>query len=115
MLLDALVAAAAARGVPNLQADILASNVRMLALVADRGYLTLERRGSRVRVAIDAAGGRSGEWLQPTRIGDPDAPLTDKQLDDKYLELAGPVLGEAPARELLARLWALEAAPGLGA
>ena len=55
MLLDALVAAAAARGVPNLQADILASNVRMLALVADRGYLTLERRGSRVRVAIDAA------------------------------------------------------------
>ena len=67
------------------------------------------------RVAIDACGGRSAEWLQPTRIGDPDAPLTDKQLEDKYLELAGPVLGEAPARELLARLWALEAAPGLGA
>jgi len=66
------------------------------------------------RVAIDAAGGRSGDWLQPTRIGDPDAPLTDKQLDDKYLELAGPVLGEAPARELLAQLWALETVPDLG-
>ena len=67
------------------------------------------------RVAIDAAGGRSGEWLQPTRIGDPDAPLSDRQLEDKYLELAGPVLGEAPARGLLERLWALETAPDLGA
>ncbi len=66
------------------------------------------------RVAIDAAGGRRAEWLQPTRIGDPDAPLSDKQLEDKYLELAGPVLGEAPARELLARLWVLESAPDLG-
>lgn len=54
-LLDALVAAAAARGVPNLQADILVSNVRMLALVANRGYVTLDREMSQVRVAIDAA------------------------------------------------------------
>jgi 2-methylcitrate dehydratase PrpD len=67
------------------------------------------------RVAIEAAGGRSGEWLQPTRIGDPDAPLSDRQLEDKYLELAGPVLGEKPAGELLARLWALETVPDLGA
>ena len=66
------------------------------------------------RVAIGASGGRSAEWLQPTRIGDPDAPLSDRQLEDKYLELAGPVLGEAPARALLERLWALEKAPELG-
>ncbi|HKI65168.1 MAG TPA: MmgE/PrpD family protein [Burkholderiales bacterium] len=66
------------------------------------------------RVAIGASGGRSAEWLQPTRIGDPDAPLADRQLDDKYLELAVPVLGEAPARSLLERLWALETAPDLG-
>lgn len=54
-LLDALVAAAAARGVPNLQADILVSNVRMLALVSNRGYATLDRDASQIRVAIDAA------------------------------------------------------------
>jgi acetate---CoA ligase (ADP-forming) len=54
-LLDAVVAAAAARGVPNLQADILASNFRMLALVSRRGYTTLHREGSELRVAIDAA------------------------------------------------------------
>jgi len=54
-LLDALVAAAAARGVPNLQADILISNIRMLTLVANRGYVTLDREASQVRVAIAAA------------------------------------------------------------
>ena len=59
------------------------------------------------RVAI-TAGARSGEHLQPTRIGDPDAPLSDAQLEAKYLELAGPVLGEERARNLLARLWKLE-------
>jgi len=54
-LLDALVAAAAARGVPNLEADILVSNVRMLALVSKRGYVTLSHDASQLRVAIDAA------------------------------------------------------------
>jgi hypothetical protein len=54
-LLDAIVAVAAARGVPNLQADILVSNIRMLALVSNRGYVTLDRESSQVRVAIDAA------------------------------------------------------------
>jgi 2-methylcitrate dehydratase PrpD len=59
------------------------------------------------RVAIRARGRRE-EHLQPTRIGDPDAPLSDAQLDAKYLELAVPVIGEEPARALLARLWRLE-------
>jgi 2-methylcitrate dehydratase PrpD len=59
------------------------------------------------RVAIRARGRRE-EWLQPTRIGDPDAPLSDRMLEEKYFELVNPVLGEAKARELLARLWTLE-------
>ena len=52
--------------------------------------------------------GREEEFLQPTRIGDPEAPLSDAQLDDKYLELAVPVVGEGKARALLDRLWKLE-------
>jgi 2-methylcitrate dehydratase PrpD len=59
------------------------------------------------RVAIRARGRRE-EHLQPTRIGDPEAPLSDAQLEAKYLELAAPVLGEQKARELLQRLWRLE-------
>jgi 2-methylcitrate dehydratase PrpD len=60
------------------------------------------------RVAIEAHDGRRGEHFQPTRKGDPDMPLSDAELDQKYLELAGPVLGEARSRQLLARLWRLE-------
>jgi 2-methylcitrate dehydratase PrpD len=59
------------------------------------------------RVAIRARGRRE-EWLQPTRIGDPDAPLSDRVLEEKYFELAVPVLGEERARAVLERLWRLE-------
>jgi 2-methylcitrate dehydratase PrpD len=67
------------------------------------------------RVAIEARDGRREEFYQPTRIGDPDAPLSDAQLDAKYLELATPVLGEAKAKDLLGRLWRLEAQQSLRA
>jgi len=61
------------------------------------------------RVAITARGRRE-ELLQPTRKGDPDLPLTDAELEGKYMELAAPVLGEAKAKALLGRLWQLECA-----
>jgi 2-methylcitrate dehydratase PrpD len=59
------------------------------------------------RVAIRARGRRE-ELLQPTRIGDPDAPLSDRVLEEKYFELATPVVGEKQAKEVLDRLWRLE-------
>ena len=59
------------------------------------------------RVAIRARGKRE-EWLQPTRIGDPDAPLSDRVLEEKYFELAAPVLGQEKAKQVLKRLWHLE-------
>jgi len=67
------------------------------------------------RVAIVARDGREEELLQPMRIGDPEAPLSDAQLDEKYLELAVPVLGGAKARALLAKLWKLETEKTLAA
>jgi 2-methylcitrate dehydratase PrpD len=60
------------------------------------------------RVSIAARDGRRGEHYQPTRKGDPDAPLSDRELEEKHLELAAPVIGEPAARALLARLWRLE-------
>ena len=60
------------------------------------------------RVAIDTYEGRTAQLLQPTRKGDPDAPLSDAELGEKFLELAAPVIGAPPAQALLARLWALE-------
>ena len=64
-----------------------------------------QQRAARVSIT---ARGRSEEHLQPTRIGDPDAPLSDAQLGEKYLELAVPVIGDERARQLLGRLWTLE-------
>jgi 2-methylcitrate dehydratase PrpD len=66
------------------------------------------------RVAITARGGAAGEFLQPTRIGDPDAPLSDAQLEEKYRELAEPVIGAGAANALLDRLWKLESLPVTG-
>ena len=69
-----------------------------------------QQRAARVSIT---ARGRSEEHLQPTRIGDPDAPLSDAQLDEKYLELAVPVIGEGKARALLRKLWNLESEKSL--
>jgi 2-methylcitrate dehydratase PrpD len=60
------------------------------------------------KVAIELADGRTLEHYQPTRKGDPDAPLTDADVSDKFLELAGPVLGADVAKRLLAELWAAD-------
>ena len=57
-LLDTLVEAAAAQGVPNLQADVLADNRRMLAVVKARGYVVLGQPDwSIVRIMIATVGG----------------------------------------------------------
>lgn len=64
-------------------------------------------------VEIETADGRKLSHFQPTRKGDPELPLTDAELNDKYLELAVPVLGEAAARALLDELWRLERRPNV--
>jgi len=66
------------------------------------------------RVILEARDGRSHALLQPTRKGDPDAPLGDAELEAKYLELAGPVHGDPRARALLRQLWRLDQIPAGG-
>jgi 2-methylcitrate dehydratase PrpD len=61
------------------------------------------------RVAI-VAGARREEMVQPHRVGDPELPLSDKVLEEKFMELAVPVVGDAEAKALLGRLWKLECA-----
>jgi len=54
-----------------LQADIMAGNTRMLALVRHRGYITLARDGfSQMRIAIAAAQpARRRQRGNPDRLG----------------------------------------------
>jgi 2-methylcitrate dehydratase PrpD len=63
-------------------------------------------RAARVKVTL--RDGRVIEQFAPCRKGDPEAPLTDADLNDKFLELASPVIGEAQARGLLEQLWTVE-------
>jgi 2-methylcitrate dehydratase PrpD len=65
----------------------------------------------RQRAATVTLRTRAGQVLSehaPTRKGDPDNPLSDEELSDKFNELASPIFGAAPARELLAVLWRLD-------
>ncbi|MBW8269156.1 MmgE/PrpD family protein [Caldovatus aquaticus] len=68
------------------------------------------RRSARVEIRLKD--GRVLRHHQPTRKGDPDAPLSDEDLSEKFLELSVPAVGEQPARALLAQLWHGAALPG---
>jgi 2-methylcitrate dehydratase PrpD len=82
--------------------------MQKIECVADAELSKAFPRQRAARVEIELASGRRVEHFQPTRKGDPEAPLTDAELDDKFLELATPVIGDARARALLKRLWSLE-------
>ena len=60
------------------------------------------------QVEIELKDGRKLAHFQPTRKGDPEMPLSDEELNDKFLELAIPVIGAAEARSLLGELWRTE-------
>ncbi len=60
-------------------------------------------------VEIETVTGERLRWAVPTRKGDPDNPLSNEELSDKFTELVTPVLGEARASELLDLLWRTDA------
>jgi len=59
-------------------------------------------------VEVELNDGTVHKYFQPTRKGDPEMPLTDDELNEKYFELTEPVLGAADAKKLLDALWACE-------
>ena len=65
-----------------------------------------ERRAA--KVTIETTGGETFEHYSPTRKGDPDNPLSDGELAEKFIELTQPVLGEDGAQALLGALWRLD-------
>ena len=64
------------------------------------------KRSARVRIAT--TDGQRHEQFTPFRQGDPEAPLSDAQIDAKFVELAAPVLGAAACDRLLGQLWRLD-------
>jgi len=60
------------------------------------------------RVEIVLKDGRRLTHFSPYRKGDPEALLSDAELNDKFDELAGPVLGRERTEQLRRRIWDLE-------
>ncbi|MEK9754422.1 MAG: MmgE/PrpD family protein [Rhodospirillaceae bacterium] len=69
------------------------------------------RRSATVTIATTA--GDTFEHYSPTRKGDPDNPLSDTELEDKFRELTEAVIGEKAAEALRRRVWNLQDAAGL--
>mgnify|MGYP002633010347 CR=1 FL=1 len=59
-------------------------------------------------VSITTTAGDTFEHYAPTRKGDPDNPLSDAELEDKFRELTISVIGEAAAETLRNRIWNLQ-------
>jgi 2-methylcitrate dehydratase PrpD len=92
---------------PRIRADMAKVSVTLDPELAD-AYPA--RRAARMHVTL--TDGRQLERYQPTRKGDPDAPLSDADLSAKFRELAGPVIGEAAALRLEQALLHGQTLPG---
>jgi 2-methylcitrate dehydratase PrpD len=66
-----------------------------------------EQHKDSARVVVTLRDGRTLERHVAHNLGTPDNPMTDKQLEDKLLGLATPVLGSARAEQIAATCWRL--------
>src|SRR5262245_37005750 len=95
-------------GAERLRDPAVRDLMQRVTVVADPELSRNFPRQRAAKVEIETADGRALSHFQPTRQGDPELPLTDDDLNAKYLELATPVLGDGAARRLLGELWRLE-------
>ena len=65
------------------------------------------------RVIIHLSDGRMFTHWQSDRKGDPELPLTDEDLEGKFLELAEPIIGTEKASIQLQEIWALNKSKNL--
>ncbi|WP_313297738.1 MmgE/PrpD family protein [Diaphorobacter sp.] len=69
------------------------------------------QRAAQVRITL--RDGQTFAMLQPTRKGDPDMPLSDEELNEKFREFALPVIGQPRSDELIAALWSIDQSANL--
>src|SRR5262249_17347539 len=100
-----------AYGADKLSNPSIRELMKKTELTADPELSKAFPRQRAARAEIELADGRRAANCQETGKGDPEMPLTDDDINDKFLELAMPVVGEPAARALLAVLWRLEKLP----
>ncbi|WP_227460600.1 MmgE/PrpD family protein [Cupriavidus pauculus] len=85
--------------------------MQRITLTADAELSAAFPRQRAARVEIEMADGKRHAHFAPYRLGDPEAPLDDAMLADKFMELAAPALGTVKAAGLLDALWRLDERP----
>jgi 2-methylcitrate dehydratase PrpD len=83
----------------------LMARVRMVPEPRFDALFPMQRCASARIVLVD---GQVLHHDQTTRKGDPDSPLNDQELSDKYFELTEPVIGRAAAETVLNALWSID-------
>src|SRR3546814_6077656 len=76
-----------------------------LILSADAGLTESFPRQRAARLSLLLNDGTLVEHFSPHRKGDPEAPLSDAELIDKFNELTVPVIGSERARRLQEQVW----------
>ncbi|HEY6496085.1 MAG TPA: MmgE/PrpD family protein [Trebonia sp.] len=84
-----------------------------VTVVGDPGMEALFPGQRVARVTVTDRAGATHVADRQTRKGDPDDPLTDGELREKFRDLAGPVLGDGHAARLEETLWRLGELPDL--
>ncbi|MBO44937.1 MAG: 2-methylcitrate dehydratase [Rhodospirillaceae bacterium] len=62
----------------------------------------------KARLIVETQDGQTIDYMQQTRKGAPDNPLTDAELEEKYFELVTPELGKDGATALLSSIWSID-------
>ncbi|MFM0031745.1 MmgE/PrpD family protein [Paraburkholderia madseniana] len=92
----------------RLSDNLIRELMQKVELVADAELTGHFPKIRSARVELTLADGRTFEVFAPHRRGDPEAPLSDDEINGKFLELAEPVLGSQTASSLLTKLWSME-------
>jgi 2-methylcitrate dehydratase PrpD len=62
----------------------------------------------KAHLIVETKDGKTIDYMQQTRKGAPDNPLSDAELEEKYAELVEPELGTDGARRLLDGIWEID-------
>jgi 2-methylcitrate dehydratase PrpD len=114
-----VVAIAAVTGSVRLAAfsDEWLKNIEIRRLM-ERVEITVDEKAEAVfpnfrsaTVVIDLADGRQLSHHSPTRRGDPDSPLSDEEIEQKFRELTAPVMNFDAQNKVIDKIWTLELQP----
>jgi 2-methylcitrate dehydratase len=77
-------------------------------------YTKLWPRACPYRITVTTRSGQNHVRRVSNAKGDPDNPLSDQEIEDKFRRLAEPVMGQERVSAVLGRLWRMEEIGGVG-